>query len=390
MKHLAADGRLFAEDGGIRADAGVEGAGVPEGLRLLLGHRLQRLSDPSREVLGLAAVVGRDVDIDLLSAVVGDDERVMASVEEAVTVGVLVADGEHVGFRHALLRQASLAELSAIRRRRLHLRVAEALQGFHGDDPEHAGEIADHLERAGTTADAATTVRYLERAAGRSLESAAYEDAVDRFGRGLALLAAKDHSTRARLLAGLGFAQRGLGSSDEANASWLTALDEIDAGGGAQAALTAELCLRLGRYLDATGGLDQAVAVLDRGLRAVGLDDTVERSRLLSALGYARTLAGDPRAGTACVDEAASIANALDDDRLRADVLASRTALEFMAGRLRSCVETADEAEKALMACGQVWDAVQAQVTTSWPRLWLGGSPRPGAMSRSYCPWPSA
>jgi hypothetical protein len=35
-------------------------------------------------------------------------------------------------------------------------------------------------------------------------------------------------------------------------------------------------------------------------------------------------------------------------------------------------VATADAAERALLDSGQVWDAVQAKVTTAWPRLWLG------------------
>jgi hypothetical protein len=128
----------------------------------------------------------------------------------------------------------------------------------------------------------------------------------------------------------------------------------------------------LGRYLDATGGLDQAVAVLRRGLRAVGAESTAERSRLLSALAYTLVLSGEPSTGDATLEEAAAIAEALDDDRLRADVLASRTSLEFATGRMRECIVTADAAERALSAGGQLWDAVQAQVTTLWPRLWLG------------------
>lgn len=141
---------------------------------------------------------------------------------------------------------------------------------------------------------------------------------------------------------------------------------------GAARALVAELSRALGRYLDAIGGLDQAVAVLERGLRAAGEPGSVERSRLTAALGYVHTLRGDVAGAGAWLDEASAIAEALNDDRLRADVLASRTSLEFATGRLRHCVATAEVGERALLGVGQVWDAVQAKVTTAWPRLWLG------------------
>jgi tetratricopeptide (TPR) repeat protein len=344
---------------------------VPEGLRLLLGHRLQRLPPESRSAVDLAAVAGRDVDVGLLAAMCGEDEdRIVDAVDEALAVGVLVVDdpvGDRLRFSHALLRQAALDELSPVRRRRLHALVARALEGRHGEDPQHAGEIADHLEKAGTG-----SLRYLELAGRRSLEVAAYEDAADRFRRALDLVPAGEPGTKARLLAGLGYAQRGLGAPSDANAGWLAALELLEGAGEEHRALVTELSRALGRYLDATGGLDQAVALLERGLRSVGSEPTAERSWLTSALGYARTLQGDVAGAAALLDEAAAVAGALDDDRLRADVLASRTALEFATGRLRDCIATAEAAERALLACGQEWDAVQAKVTTVWPRLWLG------------------
>lgn len=360
VKHLGAGDQLFADD---RLDV----AAVPAGLRLLLGHRLQRLSPACREVVNLAAVAGRDVDLDLL------DEAEDDAVDEALAAGVLVATaGDRLAFGHALMRQAALGELSPVRRRRLHLRVAGALIARHGDDLQHAGEIADHLGQAGAGDRA---LPYLELGGRRSLESAAYEDAAGRFLRAIELVPAGDTTTRARVLAGLGYAQRGLGATGDAHVTWLEALDLA----AEDQALTAELSRALGRYLDATGGLDRAVAVLERGLHVVGAGPTAERSRLTSALGYTRTLAGDIEGASACLEEAGAIAEALDDDRLRADVLASRTSLEFATGRLRECVTTAEAAERALLDCGLAWDAVQAGITTTWPRLWLG---RPEASRR--------
>lgn len=365
VKHLAAERPISTGD-----------LPVPESLRLLLGHKLQRLSPPARELVNLVGVAGRDVAADLVAGALGiDEERLVDAVDDALAVGVLVPAGageDELAFGHALMRQAALAELSPLRRRRLHYRLATALRNRHGEDPEHAGEIADHLAQAGAGADPADLLRFLELAGRRSLESAAYEDALDRFRRALELAPAGDAGARARLLAGLGYAQRGTGSHDCAHASWMDALALLEASAEPDRALAAELSRALGRYLDATGGLNQAVAVLERGLQALGAKASAERSRLTAALSYVHTLRGDIAGAGRWLDEASAIAEMLDDDRLRADVLASRTSLEFATGRLRECVATAKEAEHALLAAGQVWDAVQAKVTTAWPRLWLG------------------
>ena len=365
VKHLAAERLVSTGD-----------VPMPESLRLLLGHKLRRLSPAGRDVANLVAVAGREVDVDLVTAALDtDDERTVDAVDDAMAAGVITAAdraGDRLAFGHALLRQAALGELTTLRRRRLHHRLAGALRDRHGEDPEYAGEIADHLAQAGTGAEPADILRFLELAGGRSLESAAYEDALDRFRRAIELAPADDAGTRARLLTGLGYARRGTGSPDAAHASWMEALDLLDAAPEPNRALAAELSRALGRYLDATGGLDQAVDVLRRGLTAVGSEASAERSRLTAALGYVHTLRGDIAGATTWLEEASAIAEALDDDRLRADVLASRTSLEFATGRLRECVATAEAAERALLAAGQVWDAVQAKVTTAWPRLWLG------------------
>ncbi|MDQ3978087.1 MAG: AAA family ATPase, partial [Actinomycetota bacterium] len=211
VKHLDAEEHLYAEDGRFRADLGGRPLPVPASLRLILGHRLHQLSSPCRDVVKLAAVAGRDVDVELLAAAGGSaEDSLMEAVEEAMASGVLAAraagDEEAVGFSHALLRQAALAELSAMRRRRLHLQVAEALRRRYGEDPQHAAEVADHLEQAGSAADRSVLLGFLDLAARRSLDSAAYEDAADRFRRALALVPPDDRRTRAALLAGLGYA----------------------------------------------------------------------------------------------------------------------------------------------------------------------------------------
>jgi hypothetical protein len=89
-------------------------------------------------------------------------------------------------------------------------------------------------------------------------------------------------------------------------------------------------------------------------------------------MAYTLALSGDHAGAEVALEEAASVAETLDDARLRADVHLTRNCLLFTSGRLAECVDTADEASAALMACGQAWEALQAQVTVLWPCAWLG------------------
>ena len=57
---------------------------MPEGIRLVIGRRVQRLSDASRKVLTTAAVVGRSFDLTLLEALGDvDEDAVFSALEEA-------------------------------------------------------------------------------------------------------------------------------------------------------------------------------------------------------------------------------------------------------------------------------------------------------------------
>ncbi|WP_324613318.1 helix-turn-helix transcriptional regulator [Agromyces kandeliae] len=102
---------------------------VPGTLRDLLLARYERLSDDAQELLRLLSTGGVRVPHALLAAVYrGGDEELEAAAREAVTYGVLVIDGDDYAFRHALVREAILADLLPGERARFHARYAEAYE----------------------------------------------------------------------------------------------------------------------------------------------------------------------------------------------------------------------------------------------------------------------
>ena len=105
---------------------------MPESVRDVIERRVERLGEESLEALRLAAVVGREFDLELLSAVVEIDEaRLLDDLEAAVAASVLAESSEQVGrfrFVHALINQTLYDGLGATRRARMHQRVAQALE----------------------------------------------------------------------------------------------------------------------------------------------------------------------------------------------------------------------------------------------------------------------
>ena len=73
-------------------------------------------------------------------------------------MGIIVASSEGLArpfiFTHELVRQTLLAGISAPRRQHLHAGVADAIARLHPDAVnERAGDIADHLIKAGSFVD---------------------------------------------------------------------------------------------------------------------------------------------------------------------------------------------------------------------------------------------
>lgn len=131
---------------------------VPATVRDVIVRRLQVLPEPTRELLLLAAVLGRRFSLDLLAAVA--DEPV-EDVDDALTPAReagLVVDPEagSVAFTHALTRDAVVTTTSPSRLARLHAQVAhtladDAVVGWMVGPEERVAELARHWLAAGPT-----------------------------------------------------------------------------------------------------------------------------------------------------------------------------------------------------------------------------------------------
>ncbi|HLF08460.1 MAG TPA: hypothetical protein VI789_03835, partial [Dehalococcoidia bacterium] len=184
LRYLVEEGLVVREGGRYAlADPSQPEAGVPEGLRDVIGKRLSRLSPECNRLLSVAAVIGRDFDLATLRAVTAvEEEAMLSSLEEAVRVGVLEERSQPgrvlYRFAHAFFRQTLYEEMIAPRRLRLHQEIARALEAQYGSRrAEHAAELAEHFAQSTDKADLAKAVEYGEVAAKRAMSVFDYGEA---------------------------------------------------------------------------------------------------------------------------------------------------------------------------------------------------------------------
>jgi DNA-binding SARP family transcriptional activator len=157
------------------------GAGVPSTVRDVVRDRMAGLDDSTSDLLHVAALIGRDIDIRLLSRATGvDTAGCLERLEPLHALGLLTTgphDPSTVRFAHDLVRESISETTTHQRAVRLHLRVADALVQIHADDEAVAERLAYHLWAAGPLADPARTAEALVRAGRRAASKLAYQAA---------------------------------------------------------------------------------------------------------------------------------------------------------------------------------------------------------------------
>ncbi len=327
-------------------------AGLPATISEVIVGRVEPLGSRAREVLSVAAVIGRTFSFDLLREVSGvEEEELLEVVEQLVTAQLLVEEhgpsGERYAFRHGLIHEVFYNDIIAPRRRFWHRRVAAALEAqasgsllvpyeplaYHsrlGGDAARAGEYAllagDQAARLFAWRDAEARYQEALAALEPGEESAAREAAIlDRLSyvawcqsrmddsqrhaeqalelrRGL-----RDHRGAAALLRRLAFLYAHQRGEWERAATCLREAIGLVAGeadGTEETLATVDLgrlCLERGLY-------DEAEAALERGLAlASRYDGSGEEALALASLGLLAVHRGAVRAGVVRLDLALTL-----------------------------------------------------------------------------------
>ena len=163
--------RLLADEGALTEES-VAAARVPSSVRDVVRDRMSGIDEPAADLLQIAAVIGRRVDLVLLARTAAIE--VDACLDRLVPVAELgllepgPEDPFSLRFAHDLVREAVVEATPASKTARMHLRVADALEGSGRDDESAAERLAYHLWAAGPLADPARTASALLLASRRA------------------------------------------------------------------------------------------------------------------------------------------------------------------------------------------------------------------------------
>ena len=375
FRHLAEEGKLFDETGKFRPGLRVDQLQVPEGVRLVLGRRLDRLGADARRVLTAAAIIGRSFSLTLLEELENKQpDAVLDAIEEAERAHLVNSDpaagrDSRYRFVHELVRQTLAETLSLPRRQRLHARIAAAIETVHAKNLDsHAATLALHLYQAGAAVDPEKTTHYLTIAAQHATAGAAHEEALGHIENALSLHEDEQTLRVAELTDQKASVLRSLGRNAEAAEVYGMAISRLQRAGAFERAAESSIALAVLQAWSLE--FDAAVLTINRALASYGGTQSPLRASLENFRAFALSVSGD-------VAAAASLLQAEDTDPNSpfdvADGIARMYAHVFSL-QFKGAVLWASRVSDACRASGDLWRAAEAECFLGYT-LFYGAKP---------------
>ncbi len=371
---------------------------VPRGVRAVIERRLAPLSAGCRNVLQVAAVIGREFGAQLLASVLllvgtvaaeAQDAALAEALEEAEEAGIvgdMPESPRRRRFAHALIRETLYEAVPPAERAQLHRHVAEAIERLPDAD-DHLAELAYHFFVATGDDSGAKAARYAQRAGARAMQLLAFEEAVRLYelglqalerGSGLASPAPEADrlgadAQRCELLLGLGEAQNGVGKTAQSKEAVLGAADIARRLGLREHFSRAALAFGLQFAFGEAGVTDQTlVSLLEEAIQCWGAEDSALHARLLGRLALALYFApGEPRR-TSLGDAAVRMARRTGDDGALAFVLHAKHAADWGPDNQTERIAIASELAQLARRSGDRYLVFQAYFWRANDSLELG------------------
>jgi tetratricopeptide (TPR) repeat protein len=195
---LVEAGTLTGDRGAYRPPGPMQNVQLPATVQAILAARIDRLLAEDKRLLQAAAVIGKEVPLALLQAIVDEPEETLRrglmrlQGSEFLYETRLFPDIEYT-FKHALTHEVAYGGVLQDRRRVLHARALESLERIAGDrTDEHLERLAHHAVRAEAWDRA---VEFLRQAADRAAARSANREAIAHLRAALACL---DHEPETR------------------------------------------------------------------------------------------------------------------------------------------------------------------------------------------------
>jgi class 3 adenylate cyclase/tetratricopeptide (TPR) repeat protein len=191
VQGLWEEGVLTGERGRYRLEKAATELHIPTTVQGVLAARIDRLPANEKEFLQILSVIGKEFPLGLLRQVTGHAEGELYHLLSHVQAGEFVYEQPafpepEYTFKHALTQEVAYQSVLVERRKLLHERTAQAIEGLYQFRlEERYGELAHHYGRTENTRKA---VEYLHLAGQQAVDRSAYEEGISQLTKGLELL----------------------------------------------------------------------------------------------------------------------------------------------------------------------------------------------------------
>ncbi len=182
LKALITKGEIFYASGVWDRKPLIE-MHIPRSLQAAVTQRLACLSEPAREILLLAAVLGQQFDFELLMSLTQLTEATLLDLLKELIAAQMLTElsVEKLAFRHTLTRHIIYQQLLARERRAFHLKIALAIEQLYATNLSlHLADLAQHFYQAGEWLKAITYARPLGE---KSLALNAPQSIIEQYNR---------------------------------------------------------------------------------------------------------------------------------------------------------------------------------------------------------------
>ena len=304
-----------------------QGVEIPSTIKALIKQRISRLGEDTVQTLMLCAAVGMEFDYEILSKITGSgEEQLIKQLEAAAQAGLVreVRSGKKISyvFSDEQIRDFLYDELSLIRKRKTHAKIAHAMEECYQKEPElHFEELANHYIQAGETAKAAEFSRL---AGDRAAALHAHNDAKNHFRNVIELLEPGQISERLETITKIADTSNRLGEHVESVKSYREAISLAE--NMKDNRKMAQLYLKLGYAYYVAADNSKALEKLKQGLTFLqGTPNTHEEAAISQNIARLLLNSGEVEEGLQWCEKAIQLAKQLDDKEVLAHALISRS-----------------------------------------------------------------
>jgi len=335
IRDLVQSGELTPEKVAGRSSWSVR---IPEGVREVIGRRLDRLSDRANEIFTNAAVIGRQFTHDALRELAEDttEGQLLDVLDEALDAKLIEELRGEIGnyqFTHALIQETLTSELSSARTVRLHARIAETLERLYGDESDnHAAELVPHFVEAELILGEERSIHYSVLAGQQALAMTAPQQALGHFEHAVAIAGDGEMDARkARATLGLARALHQFSVGDQVLSVLEILKSAFDYYVSVDDTATIE-AIALEPFTRV--GTSVVHEIVETALNHAK-PGTAGAGKILARLAISEAVQGDLKRASALLDQAFAVAGELDDPQVKTEALMARATVHS-AGLSRS------------------------------------------------------